>query len=194
MSDSVASDSKKAWNTLVEGNNRFLSGEGSISRKSLERLPHLAQGQTPKVCVITCSDSRVSPEIIFDAPLGELFVIRVAGGVLDRAGLGSLHYAAAHLGVELVVVLGHSECGLVKAACGGTVDHQALAWMTSAVEAILPKDRESCPLDTLVKAQSLAVARTCRLELAAGMESPPQVVSAHLDFACWKVEIVTAIQ
>ena len=82
-------------------------------------IEHLCAGKHPKAIVIACSDSRVIPEAIFNAGIGELFTIRVAGNVLDRHQLGSIEYAAAHLHCPLILVLGHTGCGAVSAALGG---------------------------------------------------------------------------
>ncbi len=102
---------------LKDGNARFAAQEprrGDIS--SLIRKKTCMEGQFPFATVITCSDSRVIPEIIFDSGIGDLFVIRVAGNVIDNHQLGSIEYAADHLGTKLIVVLGHTHCGAVDAA------------------------------------------------------------------------------
>lgn len=99
---------------LIEGNRRF---QRECDRARLEALAR--DGQQPFAIVICCSDSRVVPEQLFGAGLGELFVIRVAGNVLDRHQLGSVEYAAAHLGCRLIVLLGHTGCGAVGAALSG---------------------------------------------------------------------------
>ena len=101
---------------LKEGNARYLdatSNPGDISAALRKRT--CDEGQTPYAIVITCSDSRVIPESIFTAGIGELFTIRVAGNVMDHHQLGSVEYAADHLGTNLVVVLGHTHCGAVGA-------------------------------------------------------------------------------
>ena len=102
---------------LMEGNERFISEglrKGDIS--AIIRKKTCMEGQKPYAVVITCSDSRVIPEAIFDAGIGDLFVIRVAGNVIDNHQLGSIEYAAEHLGTKLIVVLGHTHCGAVDAA------------------------------------------------------------------------------
>ncbi len=109
----------EALEKLKKGNARYLdaaSNPGDIS--SLIRKKTCEEGQSPYAVVITCSDSRVIPESIFSAGIGELFVIRVAGNVIDNHQLGSVEYAVDHLGSKLVVVLGHSHCGAVGAAMG----------------------------------------------------------------------------
>ncbi|MDE5939269.1 MAG: carbonic anhydrase [Lachnospiraceae bacterium] len=102
---------------LKEGNERYLtvsSNPGDVSPQIRQKT--CDEGQTPYAIVITCSDSRVIPESIFTAGIGELFTIRVAGNVMDNHQLGSVEYAADHLGTNLVVVLGHTHCGAVGAA------------------------------------------------------------------------------
>ena len=102
---------------LAAGNLKYLNamrGCGDISRRV--RLSTAANGQSPYAIIVTCSDSRVIPEHIFSAGIGELFVIRLAGNVIDDHQLGSIEYAAGHLGCKLVVVLGHTHCGAVDAA------------------------------------------------------------------------------
>ncbi len=106
-----------ALKRLAEGNEKYLTtlhGAGNIS--PARRKDTCLHGQHPYAIIITCSDSRVIPEAIFSADIGDLFVIRVAGNVIDDHQLGSIEYAASHLGTELVVVLGHTHCGAVDAA------------------------------------------------------------------------------
>ncbi|MDE7367852.1 MAG: carbonic anhydrase [Lachnospiraceae bacterium] len=109
----------EALTKLKEGNQRYLTATtntGDIS--SQIRKYTCDEGQSPYAIIVTCSDSRVIPESIFMAGIGELFVIRVAGNVMDNHQLGSVEYAADHLGTKLVVVLGHEHCGAVGAAMG----------------------------------------------------------------------------
>ncbi|HWP97651.1 MAG TPA: carbonic anhydrase [Syntrophomonadaceae bacterium] len=111
---------QQAKQLLVEGNKRFVSGE--IGQKELgagRRIDLFENGQFPFAVVLTCSDSRVPPELLFDQGLGQLFVVRVAGNVVDPVALGSIEYGAEHLGAPLLVVLGHSNCGAVKASVDG---------------------------------------------------------------------------
>lgn len=113
----------EAMAKLKAGNERYLdasSNPGDISRQIRQKT--CDEGQIPYAIVITCSDSRVIPESIFCAGIGELFTIRVAGNVMDHHQLGSVEYAADHLGTNLVVVLGHTHCGAVGAAVAGSPD------------------------------------------------------------------------
>jgi carbonic anhydrase len=101
---------------LMEGNKRFLLGEPHNSHAPKEVLARLAKFQRPYATILGCSDSRVPPELIFDAGFGDLFIIRVAGNVISAEVMGSIQYAAAHLATSLIVVLGHEGCGAVQAA------------------------------------------------------------------------------
>lgn len=102
---------------LKMGNERFVKGERAYPLQDIERVKSLANSQSPYVAIVACSDSRVPVEHIFDSGVGELFVIRTAGNTVnDNSTMGTVEYAVSHLGVKLVVVLGHSSCGAVTAA------------------------------------------------------------------------------
>jgi carbonic anhydrase len=103
---------------LLAGNERFVTDHPSAHQYASERKA-LTGGQHPKAMVLSCSDSRLPPELVFDQSLGDLFVVRSAGNVADRIGLASLEYAAEHLGAKVLVVLGHEKCGAVTAAARG---------------------------------------------------------------------------
>lgn len=112
-------DFNTALQSLRQGNERFISGNLLPKDTYTEDRKTLCEGQHPFAVVLCCSDSRVAPEIIFDQKLGDLFVIRNAGNVVDEDVLGSIEYAVEHLETPLVVVLGHSCCGAVTATCQG---------------------------------------------------------------------------
>ena len=104
---------------LIRGNERFSKGQITGPRRRPEDFRALAEGQYPEAVIVSCADSRVAPEILFDVGVGDIFVIRVAGNVIGGAGAsvkGSIEYAIAELHVPLIVVLGHSGCGAVKSA------------------------------------------------------------------------------
>ncbi|HQW25240.1 MAG TPA: carbonic anhydrase [Saprospiraceae bacterium] len=103
---------------LKAGNQRFMSGHPVHPHETLKRLRDLKKGQYPHTVVVSCSDSRVPPELIFDQGLGDIFSVRTAGNVIGDYELGSIEYAVEHLGCKLVVVLGHEECGALKAYLG----------------------------------------------------------------------------
>src|SRR4029078_11965613 len=124
--DSRAPSADEVLARLKDGNERFLRGEARFPTVQKEVLANMARAQHPYATVLGCSDSRVPPELIFDAGFGELFVIRVAGNVISPEVMGSMQYAAVHLATPLFFVLGHENCGAVKAALGvngGKNDH-----------------------------------------------------------------------
>jgi len=121
--------SDEALQMLVGGNKRFVAGSITHPGRTPDDFKPLASGQYPIAAIVSCADSRVAPEILFDQGIGDLFVIRVAGNYVAGAGpavKGSVEYAVAELNVPLIVVLGHSQCGAVKAAIKHIHDHDAL--------------------------------------------------------------------
>ena len=107
---------KESLTKLIEGNKRFAQGKSIHPNRSEELRSTLLDGQNPYAVVISCSDSRVPVEIIFDVGLGDIFVIRTAGHVLSNETMGSLEYAVKELGVKFVMIMGHDNCGAVKSA------------------------------------------------------------------------------
>ena len=105
----------EAWQAMLDGNHRFVSGELAHPRQDIDRREALAQKQTPFAALFGCADSRLSAEIIFDVGLGDFFVVRNAGQVIGETILGSLEYAVEVLGVPIILVLGHDECGAIRA-------------------------------------------------------------------------------
>ncbi len=108
-----------AISPLKVGNLHFFVGAPIAPRRDVERRQDLIKSQHPSAVVVSCSDSRVPPELVFDQGLGDLFVIRTAGEVVGDLELGSIEYAVEHLGVPLIMVMGHSQCGAVTAAIKG---------------------------------------------------------------------------
>lgn len=106
------------WSDLAAGNQRFVRDKMAPQDFANQRKA-LIQTQHPRVAVLSCSDSRVPPELVFDTGLGELFVVRSAGENADPLAIGSLEYAVEHLGSTIIVVMGHQSCGAVKSACSG---------------------------------------------------------------------------
>jgi carbonic anhydrase len=107
-----------ALKRLMAGNERFQTDKTGHPLLHSQRREELVGGQSPFAVILSCSDSRVPPELIFDQGLGGLFVVRVAGNTVTRAGLESINYAVGHLGTNLIMVLGHDSCGAVKGAVG----------------------------------------------------------------------------
>lgn len=120
--ESSAGGARPAQQILMEGNKRYVEARMSHPNQTAQRRTEIAQGQHPLAAIVSCADARVPPEIVFDQGLGDLFVVRLAGNILDDAALASLEYAVEHLGVQYIMILGHSHCGAVEAAIkGGTV-------------------------------------------------------------------------
>ncbi len=128
-----------ALKELEDGNEEFLSGNTAELRTDLAE-----NGQTPYAVVITCSDSRVAPEVLFHTTMGELFTIRTAGNVVDKYEIGSVEYGVEHLGAPLVVVMGHSDCGAVSAAIGG----EAEGSIQNIIDEIAPSVAEAKKTET----------------------------------------------
>lgn len=187
---------------LIEGNKRFVKGELAHPRRKPEDFVPLAEGQAPLTAIVSCADSRVAPELIFDQGVGDLFVVRVAGNVITGAGAsvkGSIEYAVAELGVRLILVLGHSQCGAVKAAIKHIDDKDALPGsIGDLVDLIRPavamvKDKQGNMLDNAIKTNvEQGVERLKRLEpiLAGSVKKGTlKVVGAVYDLQSGKVTV-----
>lgn len=114
--EDLGTDPFVALSSLTLGNDHFMSALLHHPNQEIQRRKEIASGQHPKAIILSCSDSRVPPELIFDQGLGDLFVVRNAGEVPDKTALASIEYAIEHLGSRLIVVMGHESCGAVKAA------------------------------------------------------------------------------
>ncbi len=146
---------EQALKQLITGNERFLKGH-TLDKHYLTDRPALAEGQHPYAIVLTCADSRLSPEAIFDESLGKLFVIRVAGNVADPVILGSIEYAAEHLHAPLLLVMGHESCGALKAAVSNAVVPPNIAQIIQRLRPAVDKVRvysrnEAQLLDAAIK-------------------------------------------
>jgi len=179
-----------ALERLLAGNERFLRGDARLPAFHPEHLADIARGQTPYATLIGCSDSRVSPEHIFDAGLGELFVIRVAGNVFSPEVVGSLQYAVAHLRTPLVVVLGHEGCGAVHAAMRVKYHgEQHLSRIQKLVDTIVPGLPEFAPAVPEEEFEARAVESNVRWTIRQIIESP----EAKMRQAEGRVKLVGAI-
>lgn len=136
---------QSAWETslfnLTEGNKRYLAGKHNEQIYS-EQRDEQRNGQHPYAIILTCADSRVPPEILFDEGLGQLFVVRVAGNVIDEVILGSIEYAAEHLHVPLLVVLGHSSCGAVSATIAGGDNGKNINALTAKIKPAVDESKK----------------------------------------------------
>ncbi len=154
-------DARSALLELQAGNRRYAAGKATRPRQSPERRGEVAKHQEPLAVVIGCSDSRVPPEIIFDCGLGDLFVIRTAGHVIDEIVLASVEYGVEVLDIPLVLVLGHTNCGAVRAAVEGG---HSLGHLSTLVAQVRPAIAEvqGQPGDTLTNAVAANVRRAAR--------------------------------
>lgn len=164
-----------ALTRLMDGNTRFVAGQSTHPDQTKQHRTALAKSQAPFAVILSCSDSRVPPELVFDAGLGSLFVVRVAGNITDDAILGSIEYAVEHLGAPLVMVLGHERCGAVTAA---TQSGELEAHITSLVHAIKPavdaaKGQPGDPVDNAIAANVRMVVK----QLSASRE----ILGKHVD-------------
>jgi carbonic anhydrase len=147
-------DTEEAMKKLKDGNMRYLSGKAKSIGLSAERRAEVAVDQHPFAVILSCSDSRVLPEIIFDQGIGDLFVVRTSGHVAENMAIGSIEYAVEYLGVRLILVLGHKRCGVVDVTIKGG---EAPGHIRDVVEAIKPafekvKYKQGDLLDNAIRA------------------------------------------
>ena len=193
---------EEALEKLMEGNARFIKGENIHPNLSLERRAELAEGQQPFAVIVSCADSRVAPELLFDAGPGDLFVIRVAGNIASEYEVGSVEYAAGPLNTPLVVVLGHESCGAVDAAVSSVVNDADFPGniedIVDAIEPAVEKATETASgpalLDEAIKVNARMVAEQLRhtgpiLEDAVE-KGTLKIVAARYDLDEGRVELV----
>ena len=181
---------------LTAGNARFVSGNVTHPDQSPERRHALEKGQAPFAIVLTCADSRVAPELYFDQGLGDLFVLRNAGNVLDDHIVGSIEYAVEHLHARLIVVVGHEKCGAVAATvAGGHAPghiHSIVDSLEPALESV--KAQEGDKVDLTVRANARRVADILsRLEpiISESVKSGEvKVVAARYELGSGKVDFL----
>ena len=182
---------------LKAGNGRFVGNKLQHPHQTAARRTELAMGQHPFAIILGCADSRTSPEVVFDQGLGDVFVVRVAGNVLNDEALGSIEYAVEHLGAHLIVVLGHERCGAVKAAKEAiAAKAKAPGHIQSLVEAIRPAVKATAGADaeTTAKTHVLNVVHSLQHStpiLHEMVESGAvAVVGAHYDLDIGAVEFL----
>lgn len=184
-----------ALEKLIAGNQRYITDQLVHYHQSGRRMRSIAAGQHPFAVILGCADSRVPPEIIFDQGLGDLFVIRVAGNILDDAILGSIEYAAEELGTSLVLVLGHERCGAVAA----TIKHGAiLGHIGTLINAIQPavdkaKNELGDLLDNAVRANIEIVVEQLKSSMSVAklvQHNRLKIVGAQYNLGCGTVEII----
>lgn len=152
---------------LLEGNKRFIEDRTDDKLRDSSRRRALTEGQSPFAVILSCADSRVVPELLFDAGVGELFVVRVAGNIANTSTIASIEYAVAQLGTPVIVVMGHESCGAVIAAmaggdCGDNLNHllsylapACAAVKENSVEAVVKKNAELTALELTRRSETL---------------------------------------
>jgi|SRR5215472_386802 len=196
--ESGAVSADEALNRLVNGDKRFVAGKSEEPHGAalLERRHALAKDQKPFAVILSCSDSRVPPELVFDVSLGDIFVIRTAGEVVDQVAIGSIEYAIEHLGTRLIVVLGHQRCGAVSAAVSGATDKGDIP---DVLKAILPaieetKGQSGDRIDNAVRANARDIAK--RLQTSGPILTPRvqsgevKIVPAYYSLDTGQVELL----
>jgi carbonic anhydrase len=184
---------QEALNSIKNGNFRYANGKSQAPRREKDRRRETLTGQQPLAAVLTCSDSRVPPEILFDQGIGDLFIIRTAGAVADDMVLASLEYAVQHLHVPLVLVMGHSRCGAVTAALHGEALEGHLPGLIQHIAPALEMARHNSgdPLANAIDAHvklTFEQIRTCKPVLAAAFQSgKAMLVAARYDLEDGKV-------
>ena len=190
----VAVAPDEAMRRLRDGNARFVGQTATNAHRDAARRGELARAQRPFAVVLGCADSRVPPEVIFDQGLGDLFVVRVAGEVASPEVIGSIEYAAEHLGCRTVIVLGHQRCGAVEAAMdalahGGATPEGDLGGLIREIEPSLEKIDRSKPdaMEEAVKADAVAVAGrlATRSKMLGGLVQTGEMVITP---ACYSLE------
>jgi carbonic anhydrase len=174
---------------LKEGNRNFITDSAYRRVEGREKRLELAQGQTPFAVLVSCSDSRVPPELLFGRGLGELFIVRNAGNIVDTSALGSIEYGVVQLGVPLIVVMGHQRCGAVDAAVSVVRDNAVFPGsIGDMIEPIIPavlsvRDKPGDLLDNAVRANISRIVRRLRESeptlLDPQREGRLKVVGAH---------------
>jgi len=182
---------------LLDGNQRFVTGKLEHPNQTPDRRAEVAKGQHPFASVLACSDSRTPPEILFDRGLGDIFTVRVAGNVADKVVIESLDYSVKHLGVRVVMVLGHRRCGAVIAAVDGhegTADQDVgpmLSELRPAVEA--SKGKAGDPVENAVRENVALVMKNLATsqELSAMVKSGElKIVGGIYDLDTGKIEML----
>lgn len=148
--------------TLLDGNRRFAGGAAVHPDQSAARRTAVAPAQAPPAVVVGCADSRVPPEVVFDQGLGDLFVVRSAGNVVDEVALGSVEFAVAVLGARVIVVLGHERCGAVEAALAGKPVPGHIQAVIDAVQPNLSPAARAAGLDAAIDGNVAAIVAQLR--------------------------------
>jgi len=192
----VRGSAGEALSRLIDGNSRFSRDQADRPNQTIERRQEVTTGQKPFAVIVSCSDSRIPPEIVFDQGIGDLFVVRVAGNIVDDLALGSIEYAVEHLGAKLVMVLGHGKCGAVTAAVQGGHAPGHIGGIVSAIHPAVDKARtkQGDLTDNSIRENVGLVVEAIRLSepILADMakKGDVKVVGAYYDLESGAVEVL----
>lgn len=179
---------------LKDGNDRFVADKLDGKLQDSARRDSVTGGQSPYAIILSCADSRVVPELAFDAGIGELFVIRVAGNIANNSSIASIEYAVAHLGSKIIMVLGHQSCGAVTAAAQGGDNGHNLNHLLSHITPALAAVEEGASVNDIVKvnAQLTAKELTARSSIIrnAAEAGDIKIVSGYYNLDSGKVDIL----
>ncbi len=187
---------KNSFERLIQGNQRYVNSNTVCHEDWTAKRAAQAEGQAPFAIIVTCSDSRVPPEIIFDQALGALFVVRVAGNVVDDLAVGSIEYGADILGANLILVLGHSNCGAVKAALKGMKFDNHIQNVLTAIQPAVnaTKGQSGDLLEKTIRANVILVEeklKTSKPVLANLLEKGTvRIIGAYYDLTSGKVDFL----
>jgi carbonic anhydrase len=187
----------QALKKLIIGNRRYVDSRQRHPNQAAHRRAELSNAQQPFAVILGCADSRVPPEVIFDRGLGDLFIVRIAGHVMNDMVLGSIEYAADHLHTSLIMVLGHSKCGCVTAAIKGVNEEGHINCLTEAIQPALheAKDQPGDPVNNAARANTKIVAEQlkCSKPVLSDLvsEGKLNVIPAFYDLDTGVVEILS---
>jgi carbonic anhydrase len=197
LKSAESTEPKDPLERLIQGNQRFAIEHFRHPHQTHSRVMEVASGQHPFAVVLSCSDSRVPPDIIFDQGIGDLFIIRNAGNIIDDAVLGSIEYAVEHLGVELVLVMGHERCGAVTAAVQGEKDTDHIEYIAQNIQpaCLIAKSMDGDFLDNSVienVKQSVELIKADQSVIAGEVsEGHVRVVGARYDLDDGTIRLLT---
>ena len=182
----------EALSRLKLGNSNFMENNLDGMIENSKRFDEIVLGQSPYAIILSCADSRVIPEVIFDTGLGEIFVVRVAGNIANASSMASIEYAVAHLGVNLIVVMGHENCGAVAAAIAGgdngpNLNH-LVGHILPAVESCTDKEINLVVRENAKKSAKDMVANSSIINDAC--QKDLRIVSAFYNLRSGKVEFL----
>ncbi len=181
-------------NRLKEGNDRFIEDKLDGKLQDSERKMELVAGQNPFAIVLSCADSRVVPELAFDTGLGEIFTVRVAGNVANTSSIASIEYAVAHIGCQVIVVLGHQSCGAVTAAVAGGDNGYNLNMLLSHIQPAIASSGEGADINDVVKKNAIMnaheLASRSKIIRDAIESGKLQIVPAYYNLDSGKIDFV----